>query len=505
MIAEKFDIENFNKKDKAARFLSFLFKSQYFAVRTDNRRDSFLEDIFFEENGCDIRDDVILIGKIEEKRINHIAFFLGIMISEILEVRFDDNKEEKDAIDGLGRTSGRVIISPEHNYEFIEWCENNYYPLTYTKGKGTRTIDYYTFMSHIGAVEPEWFTEEERKKVIYFRFDRESNSDSKFARHFKKSKQNMIDFVKNRFGDIDIDEFNRFFEMGVNLIPINNRGVFDKKIAKMRNLPSVKKFIVRNLGCDKNIYSEKVIDLEARRFLDVIKGREHSSRYDTRRSGSKSFMIFNKKDLGILGENDCFAFPAPSVLCGRKRGLNFSKSQKKIIFSNNGNRVFNAYNNCYTNFQSRMIKAYYNFFKINFGENFINDSRFLEFANNYGGKKAIDNIVDEFRPSQIGYDKISIDIHHFPSVDTINLLPYPGFNLFDERLAIPLFREDHQLLHGKSEKEQVQIMVKNKWKPDEEISYFVRNTIDHIKEVEKISKFKDDLSYQLTKELIDFI
>jgi hypothetical protein len=130
----------------------------------------------------------------------------------------------------------------------------------------------------------------------------------------------------------------------------------------------------------------------------------------------------------------------------------------------------------------------------------------------FGSPEEIEGILMSFNSG--AYSKVvwsgslkglTIEPHHHPGKLTIKNMSirFPYYNV---RLVYPLYVKDHEKLSGLSEKEQVRLMIDEKWKSEEDIIEEVVNyTLRTVVEIEQERNIKSTLSDYLKNEYSEFI
>ena len=456
-------------------------------------------DYFFQEKNNP--DEIVKVGKIEDKVINHIAYKFGIILSfyNLYEIRFEEYRKKINKEGGKGRTSFRVII-PSYAKEWVNWCEKNYLKLTVTKGSGRRTLDFFALSKKMEYINKEWWTEQQRSKIVYFKFKNDEEKQN-------YSINALLRLAEKTFGEFDRDEFKYYMELGMNLIPIDSY--------------LIKHFSRKDLSFNKlqkmlfSIFNRKFNKYSISCLKDIIMAEAGKNYYSNKISCPKEHIIIDSIRWGALENNKTFYLKSLPFLSKKNNNDSFSKVQKKIIIKRYSYIVFNSTgDHCFNSVPglSLQIVCWYALFRSLFGVKHKSNKIYINWANSFGGVKDVELVVRStneriYKEERMGgSNKIfTIEFHHFPCKETITKVADNRFPLDDERLAIPLFVEDHESLHGKSEKDSILFMLENKWKTEEEISEFVKNIIKTVSDIEKEKRLTHSLSLYLKEELDEFI
>jgi len=381
----------FNKKKSVKVISEILTKNTIFSIddifmfdknthRMSNNGMCFEEDIFK-------YDDIIIIKDLTFTRIQWIGYFSGIVLSSYYEYN-------------RSKSYAKVLLDDDKFGYFLEWF-SKYFKLS-------RYDDGYSFIPYFGFYrlnQISFYKPPKNKNMECIRFGG-SDPNSVWGQKYTYAKNVFDQWVIKHFGNDKkiLHEFNKYFEMGKNMLPINVDMQLDKKFdSKSFNSKIIKYFKKYNIPIDT---------YGANRLKVFIRGVEEDCHIYKKPIciNSKIFSDSDKYNIGI-----------------------FIKNKYKFRSINNGDKrkVLDLYKNNVFNYETSEIikqnKLFYNIIRNNTLERIW--------------RKGVTN---DFEIDS----KECFCFHHLVFVQNLKRFCLKGFDIHNPILIIPMLTCDHKKLHG---------------------------------------------------------
>ncbi|MCF7796030.1 hypothetical protein K9M42_02965 [Patescibacteria group bacterium] len=448
-------------------------------------------------------NELVKIGNIELPRKIQASYVAGILSSwdSMYEIRTIEYYNQKNFIDGEGRTSGRIMFPVNRCFKWIDWANNNWCRITFTGGEddySRATMDLYRIIKEIGFINFDWWNEEDRKNnIIYFNISNDKLKNEYIKKSFKE-------FIFKTLGKFDEKCFEKYFNKGKRLEPIDAFQInMHSNLLKDKTDNKFKRFIKQKLP---NLKLNRTQINILRIYL--LRAWKEGGNWN---HGNQTIVLIDKNCCNAIKRSDTYSFHInkPNSEYNKKA---YNKEDKKKIWKNWNYIIFNKNNNCFSS-----VDKYYNkiIFINKLWNSLFNDLNVVVEYKKWMKeeritKKQIKNIELQTNVNIDGkYYNQGVEFHHLLTVDfqEANAIIFP---INHAKIGIPLFKKDHMKLNNKNIKQQIEIMEKNNWFDSESDDCrrkdkykFKEYLINSIINIEKEYSIHNNFSTYIKEQLIN--